>query len=296
MNEGLARFRLGQVVRAAIERPGVDVEGERWYDEGDPRDRAWRARHHAAKLAGKVVASVAAGAITKLIGPGRTVEGEMPRTESAAKKPRLSASVAHEVTKVAKRVSRESNEKRFKDVVQTPVNLAQTASTGICLNPTAQGTAANGQRSGRKFNIESINIRGSVYGNTSSLANDLVRILVVKDTASRGENLNLTNVLVTNTANGNQNSHMNQDYDSAKRFKILWDKSIPVNATAAQSGAVWIPFNKTIKTKIPVTCFDVNNGTYADIDKNAIFIYAFCYNSANTAGWFFESRMTYRDV
>jgi len=129
----------------------------------------------------------------------------------------------------------------------------------VLLNGIAAGTDYT-NRIGRKVILRSILARFTVLpGSTSVVTGDSVRVLIVYDSQSNGAQPTVADIL--NTANFLEPMNLsNRD-----RFKVLFDKQVPMNATvyAAASPTAGTPAPRVFKMYKKLNLDQIFQGTTA---------------------------------
>lgn len=164
--------------------------------------------------------------------------------------------------------------------VDTSANIAVDTTSAVQLvNGIARGDDI-GERTGRKVVMKSIEWRGISYATAATGVDQVHRIMLVYDKYANATALTTAMVL-----NSGTNFLSMKLLENRRRFKILWDKLIYINATAeAQTGKV---MHEYLNLNLPVIFNNGDNGTVADIVSGSLY---FCtvgnIVAGNTAGTF----------
>lgn len=158
------------------------------------------------------------------------------------------------------------------------------------LNGIVPGTAAT-ERIGQKITIRSLELRGYNYVTPTDGLDQLHRRILVLDSQTNAAALTIAQVLQT------ANVFSPRNLQNRKRFKILYDKTFTLNASAEAGSRRW--FKMYMKFRKPIIT-DYNTGTagtVADIVTNSLYLINLGTNPAGvTAGgassWI---RMRYSD-
>lgn len=166
-------------------------------------------------------------------------------------------------------------ELKFHDVTMDSTNPVPTAGEiHTSMNLIAQGVGES-NRVGRKCRIKKISIRGEAVLNNSTnyqTASDTVRMIVFLDTQCNGANAVVTDILES------------ADYQSfnnlanSQRFKILSDKTVTLNAQAAEgNGTAEGTCNYTLAFQYHKQCdipieFNNTTGAITEIRSNNLSI------------------------
>lgn len=146
-----------------------------------------------------------------------------------------------------------NSELRFIDTNVGGANYMDVAGRVVTLNLSVVGDTM-GTREAQEIVMTKLQIKSSVYAANVTVAN--VRILIVYDKQSNGAT-HLVNDVLTST---DPNAH--RAYNGLKRFKVLYDKSIPISANQSYPKRL----DKTINMRKLITHYNTTNGgTIADI-------------------------------
>lgn len=181
-------------------------------------------------------------------------------------------------------------ELKFKDVT-VDGNVAHTTAafnTGILLNGLTPGSSAS-ERIGRKVTIKSLLIRWSVHLSATTTGGAPIRILVVYDRQANAAAPAITDILLTDNFNANNNLS-NRD-----RFITIFDQysePISVQNNYATNGVLYKSLN------LEETFNSGNAGNIGDISTGSIYIFVAAAESIGVANLAFEgrSRVRYTDV
>ncbi len=189
-------------------------------------------------------------------------------------------------------------ERKFLDTTQAPTTalvIGDVTSETLNIIPEGNGQSA---RVGRKVNLTSIGIRGSVkIASTSTLANtgDVVRIMVVQDKQTNGASPAVATVLQSADYNAFGN------LANRNRFVILRDKFIAIQS---QSGSfdgtndgfaeAFVFFKDYFKVNIPIE-YDASatDGSLATQRSNNIFVLVI--SAEGIANVDYRTRLRYTD-
>lgn len=183
------------------------------------------------------------------------------------------------------------------------------------LNGLVKGTDYS-DRTGRRINIKSIQIRAQIYPNTGTSSGtaigNTVRFFLVVDKQSNGTLPNLSDIFNTDStaAFTEPNIYSQRILNYRERFEVLIDELIPFDGYTVTAGVTtplggWSGpryYQKYLKCHIPVTFNDVNSGGYADIQTNAIFFAmiagkrAFHATNSSTPKFDFTTRFRFEDA
>lgn len=140
---------------------------------------------------------------------------------------------------------------------------AVTFTAATLLNPTVQGTAATGQRLGRKITMTSLLVRYSCTLATTSVGGAVARILIVYDKQTNGATPAITDILTNNDFTSPMN------LDNTDRFTILMDElTDPISVGNNFS----IAKNRYVKMKLD-SVYSTNNGDVTDIKTGGVFAF-----------------------
>lgn len=145
------------------------------------------------------------------------------------------------------------------------------------LNGIDAGTQAY-QRVGRKVRYLSLRVKGVANLEGVTRAN-VLRMIVVWDKQPNGALPTYSQIFGNTDAVGITTQTLNSQilYDQMDRFKILRDKTMPMNiasnATATELYAYWVEWDEYINLKGLESVYnDGNAGTIADINSGAIYL------------------------
>lgn len=149
--------------------------------------------------------------------------------------------------------------------------VIDTAGSYVC-DTTGAVTLLNGcvqgddiaNREGRQINVRSMEIKMLNTATAATGVDQLQRVLIVLDKQANGATPAITDILTANNINAPRN------LNNSKRFKILVDKRMQLNA-AGESGSTRL-WKKYKKMYIPVQYNNGNAGTSADITTNALYM------------------------
>ncbi len=129
------------------------------------------------------------------------------------------------------------------------------------------------QRIGRYMTVQTIQLKGNITllsTGTPANSSDIVRLLVIHDKQANGGLPSVTSVLRAAL----YDAYMN--LDQAKRYTVLWNMIVPMNATCAvgaSAGQHESYFNFYKKVKIRIT-YNADLGAITEITESNIFILA----------------------
>lgn len=158
------------------------------------------------------------------------------------------------------------------------------------LNGLTPGTGAT-ERIGQKITIRSLEYRGYNYVTPTDGTDQLQRIILVLDRQANASALTIAGVLQS------ANVYSPRNLQNRKRFKILYDKTFNLNASAEAGSRRFTKFYMKLRRPI-ITDYNTGNaGTVADIVTNSLYLINLGTNPAGaTAGgsisWI---RMRYTD-
>ncbi len=283
-----------------------------WTRDVDERDPIGRAGQTFFNL--KMLASSAMGGLFDSHEPEPT---EMPykgytRSKSAGVRSRQYRKNARRGRRDARRAQsgpatwkhmRQCVERKFHDVPQAVTNIDTSASPLITsvVAGVVQGTTAQ-TRIGTKLFAWDVAVRGEIKYSPVSLRNsDVIRVMLVVDKQSNGDNLLLSEVLDLGAGN---DTFAFRNIENMKRFTILGDKTIHMNInggsyTGAAAGNVekTIPFGfykkwaSGLKVMYKTGNSDGSNGGIVD---NNVWVIVFSRESAICTVQY-ETRMRYTD-
>lgn len=162
-------------------------------------------------------------------------------------------------------------ERKYLEEAQSGAVPAVTAVPRVtCLNDLTQGSSAN-NRVGNKILIKELVIEG-VYYLPSASQSDLYRLIVVIDHECYGSActwVQYTQGAAANTINALPSM---ETVGRDKRFSVLVDRLLPINAPSAVAAGSPIQFH-TFSLRIPLNFtahYSGNAGTISDIVKNSL--------------------------
>lgn len=172
----------------------------------------------------------------------------------------------------------------------TWASTANVTSTGdvVYLSGISQGTSSL-TRDGLKINIKSIWIKGFANVVTSS-GEAVLRIILFIDKMNLGANPSISSgantLLEATTVNAFR------EHQSPYRFKILWDKVLPLSETSRTNGV--IKYYKKFKKGLRLT-YTADGSSVSSAGKNAVFIAFLSNKGANYPTISGTSRITFTD-
>lgn len=170
-------------------------------------------------------------------------------------------------------------------------HLLTNAVTQQLLNGLLPGTSAS-QRIGMKVMIRSIEMRFWLYAQALTV-NTLTRIALVLDKQCNALPPNPADVWDNKMAPYNVSTIRN--LANRKRFKIMWDKSLPISTQAPVKH-----YHLYMKLKRPIiTEYNAGvAGTIADIASNSLYLFSWSSDAtgANQAVFTFVVRVRYTDM
>lgn len=158
--------------------------------------------------------------------------------------------------------------------VDTSLSLqCNTTASLTLLNGLAPGTAAN-QRVGMKVTVRSLQINARLRTQPTTGVDQFARVTLILDRQPNGAAPGaITDILAADSVNGLRN------LANRKRFKIMWDRTIPLGGILNGAGTgSQTPNLRTIKLYMKfrrpiVTEFNTGvAGTIADISTNSIYL------------------------
>jgi hypothetical protein len=148
-------------------------------------------------------------------------------------------------------------------VVDVSANLAATnAGAILLLNGVQPGTALN-QRVGRQIQMRSLKYHLAAAVTAATGVDQIHRVLIVLDAQPNGAALSYTDVL-----DGGQTAQVN--ISNQKRFKILYDKRIYLNASGEPDSARLVDGSIGMNTLVQYNAGVA--GTVADIATNSLYM------------------------
>lgn len=178
----------------------------------------------------------------------------------------------------------------FKSIdILNSLAAADTTGTIGLLNGVTLGSDIN-NRIGRQVELRSIQLRVQSFSTFNTGIDQWNRALIVYDRQSNGASPAITDVLTAATINAVRN------LNNRKRFKILMDKTVYLNAAGETDSGTFYDFYR--KLRHPVEFNAGNAGIVSDIQSGAIYLIAIGSATAgNTAGnILFSSRIRFTDV
>lgn len=162
-------------------------------------------------------------------------------------------------------------------VVALAPNVDSGGSLLLC-NSILKGTSDTA-RVGNEVIVKSVRLRGFAAVTPATGVDQLHRYMLVWDVAPNGASPNITDVVnAINTY-----SFINEN--NAWRFRILFDQTVPLSASA-ESGSI-VEFDRTVKVNRKIHFNDNALGDIRDIQSGAIFFIAIGTSAAGaTAGTF----------
>lgn len=249
------------------------------------------------------------------LGEGPQVQSSMPAVKRKAG-PWAGGYVAYKRAKpAAPRYRRKTPfvENKFVDYAVSNQSISVTLAgsesdpaTPLCLNGIAQGDGES-QRDGRKVVMKKVEIRGLLRGQTQADQADIpqsqaIRLVLVQDTQTSGGNsltgaqLSAENVFIDSASS---DVLVMVKPASTKRFKILADRIVPLQITAAATDGTNTntsnfeckPFHIKKTLNIPVEYSDTG-ATVAEIVDNSLHLIAIA-SSTTTAILSYVSRVEF---
>jgi len=179
--------------------------------------------------------------------------------------------------------------------VEVPLASNQAISTtayAVLLNGLARGDQID-QRIGNEVLMRSIQIDGYLNAQATTGVSQCIRVMLVYDRQANATALALTDVLVASDV------HSHKKLENRHRLKIFLDGRIPIASavTGDASGVNKHPFKYYRKLRHPVVFNTANNGTVADIQTGAMWLFLIGTAAAgNTdARLCYSSRIRYQD-
>lgn len=168
--------------------------------------------------------------------------------------------------------------------IDTALNTAMdTTCTQTLLNGASLGNTAT-TRVGMKIAIKSIELRLLSYGTAGTGTDQVHRLQLFMDRQANAAPPTLGDQLTSN------NYMAFRTLVQRKRFKILWDKTYVVNATAEPGTARFHKMYMRFRRPLIIEYNAANNGTVADIVSNSLYLYAAGSNNPGaTAGSYIGS-------
>ena len=190
-----------------------------------------------------------------------------------------------------------SGELKFFDVKHSVNPIQDAQQLGVCLNNIAQGVGES-ERVGRKVIVRSIHCR--LYINLAGTSDvddtdEVIRVVAFLDKQTNGL------AVYSDAVMKNTEYNVFRNMNNTDRFRVLWDKTIPMNAqSGAYNGATdkfgstgkWLYFNK--KVNIPIE-FSGSTGQTIEIRSNSLNFYLTAKSGGNCsyrADW----RIRYTDA
>jgi len=176
-----------------------------------------------------------------------------------------------------------SKETGYVDVASAVYPLDTTGAVTL-LNTVAQGASVN-QRVGKKIVMKGIQCRGSVYGLSAAIVND-VAYMIVYDKRPTGALPTITDILVSASA-----VSMNNDANSG-RFRILKRIDEVLIGNTSLTGAVANALTEgTMRSadwwldlkSLPVVYKAAGTGAIGDIEEGALYLVTIGTNAAGTS-------------
>lgn len=170
-----------------------------------------------------------------------------------------------------------------------------------CLNSLQQGVQS-GTRIGDQISIKSLNLRLYTHGYNTFLNECRVRVVLVLWKCSSGTAFDPDLIFQgKGTIPYTIDQYTGDQVGKGKDFKILMDKQYDMIPSVALTATTVIPdidivqYNKRMNIKVQFNT--QNTGTYADIDKNAIWLYVTTSGTSATINpyVFWTSKISYTD-
>ncbi len=199
-------------------------------------------------------------------------------------------------------------EKKFADFEVTATALAagvaggEISTSASCLNAVAQGDGES-NRDGRRYKMKSIHVKGFLQqpGTSTKGGTAMVRMAVVLDTQTNGAEMNAEDCyLATATASQSVSAFRNLQFSG--RFKVLYDKTIVMNRTAAlgngtanDSCEIERPFNINIDIPTKYSVVDTTGTTanVSTITDNSLHLLSWCNDTTDAPNIRYESRLRF---
>jgi hypothetical protein len=184
--------------------------------------------------------------------------------------------------------------------VDTYVNTGITANNySTLLNPISQGTSGN-NRTGRQVINNRLELRLSFDSDPSSLQDDMVRILVVRDKESRGAAPSIADVLQVNTT-PYYSVVSPYNFDNVpSRFQILVDDQVLVpnrtSPTTTTSNLTRVVYNRLMNLNFKTHYYNTNAGNITDIDDGAVYLFVLSTTVTKVSSVWIAARMIFRDL
>jgi hypothetical protein len=187
-----------------------------------------------------------------------------------------------------------------------PKNVDFSATAGITgnvaqwlLNAISQGTDGN-DRTGRQVSNDSLELNLRFDVDPSSLQDDLVRIIVVRDKEARGAAPTLADVLAyTTTPDYTLVSPYNFD-NVPSRFKIYCDETVllpnrtsPTTTTSNLTKVIW---KRKFKLGFKTHYFNTSAGNITDIDSDSVYVFLASSTVTKVSSYWIGSRVVFRDL
>jgi len=155
------------------------------------------------------------------------------------------------------------NQGEFKAVDVTATVATDTASSVTLLDGIARGDEIN-ERIGREVTLRSIQVTGTAYVAPAAGIDQNHRVLIVYDRQTNAAALTAAQVLAAVTCYAPRN------LENRKRFKILFDRTWHLNATAEPNSQHIFKFYRRLAH--PVTFNAGDAGTVADIVTGSLYM------------------------
>lgn len=179
----------------------------------------------------------------------------------------------------------------FKAVdVTTATTSVGTTPVFFLLNGMTSGSGLD-QHIGREVTLKSLEIKYVVGPEAGVTVDQMVRVLLVYDRQTNGAAPAVTDVLTS------QSSVSPRNLENRHRFKILYDRTLPINTPVEPISKKYRKFYRRLAH--PVTFNAGVAGTVADITTGSLYLVAFGTRpiGANTAAYIeFFSRIRYQDA
>jgi len=150
----------------------------------------------------------------------------------------------------------------FKSVDTNNVNAANTATAVFLLNGIARGDDIN-ERTGREVVLRSILVKAFCYVTAGTGVDQMQRVLVVYDRQTNAAALTAAQVLSV------ANTMAPRNLENRRRFTILMDRTVTLNATAESGSFRLIKFYRHLRHPMEFNSGDA--GTVADITTGSIY-------------------------
>lgn len=218
------------------------------------------------------------------------------KSQREARAMKVEASRAYHAHNVAMR-GLQLSPGEFKSIDEN-VSAATLDTTGsvTLLNGCARGSDID-EREGREITMKSIQLRGLINANANAAQNQWVRIMIVYDRQTNGAEPAIADIVSPGSLVGMRS------LENRKRFKILMDRTITLNANYDGASTVYTASNNHHfieyyrKLDHPVTFNSGSAGTVSDISTGSLYMVRMGTIASGTgaAAISFTSRVRYQD-